>query len=84
MEHLDTIQPPKAIEYSISLIWDYLEQAEQYVPWKSYFPGSPHYHSVCEYVLLRLTASNRMLSEKIKNQIEYNRRYEYDHFEELR
>lgn len=74
-----TEESVKATEYSISRVWQLLEQADKEVSWRRYFPGSPSYHKIFEFLkTVDFQDRNPNLFEAIKNQIEYNTSYDFD------
>ena len=73
------------LSYTIRRVWDLLEEADELIPWQRSFPGSPHYFTVYEYLRNRgLEKLDPELYSKLKGQVDFNRQYERDHFEELR
>lgn len=70
------------LKYDTNRVWYLLDKVKD--KWNGAFSGSPSYYDVWLYIKDDLYTSDHTLYKKLYDQIEYNREYEYEHFDELR
>lgn len=71
--------------YTITRVWQLLEDADKIIPWQKLFPGAPRYHTVYTYLIEHgLQEADPQLYNQLEHQIEFNNRYEREHYAELR
>lgn len=72
------------VTYNISRVWGLLDQANSYINCQFYFPGSPSYYSIWKWFQSKnLESQNPILYKQLKEQIEFDSKYERNHFEKL-
>ena len=85
-----TKEDAKSIVYGWMAAWDLLDELETQLPWKHHFPGSPSVMNVVQYVRSVFdakSAENKLVIAKLERlnaQVEFNLRFECEHFETLR
>jgi hypothetical protein len=72
------------LSYDTQRVWKLLDEAGTY--WQHLFCGSPSYETVFKHIedTGKLRQDNPQLYNEIRQQIQFNEKYEYDNFEALR